>query len=333
MANEPDYKVDMPWSGANTPIQPENKLKANKDITNIINKSMSHKNIDAKLYGIDDQHSNDTTEQKVLKKYKPRMKYDMEVGDNQMLPIAIGLPNRIKTNFKEIEVIGNFPENVYISQDGGFMTIAVNSSDAVGLFIREFEMPETEIAITLFPFNVGQAMIDLNINMPKSMTREAERRREQRKKDSEISLSLSLLSKENKHNKEYINKYSEILEAVANAEDPKGFTLQNTSPKQPCPQLNKIGINHTQLQSYSSARQTIDIIHIKNLSGATLDFNEEYCMFTTEKEGQQLNNEIVVVGVYPRSTLHPDDEAEVYIIRNNKIQTLQKKQRKRLIAE
>lgn len=334
MAQDKEYSVAMPWSGSADKISVEDKEVAKTEITNSIVASIAQQQrIDPSMYNAGPQPV-DTTEQTVLKKYKPRMTVTTEVGGNEMLPIAIGLPNRIKTNFKEIEVVGNFNENVYVSQEGGYLTISVGSSNALGLFLREYGMPETEVAVTLFPFNIGQAMIDMTIKMPASMVREASRRLTERKNLKKINEALVHERAEDKYTKEYIEKHSTILEAVANATDPRGFVLQKTSALYPCPLLNNVGIKHSQLQRYTSSRQTIDIVQIKNTTTSMVDFDELYCMMGSNKYGEVVTfNDVIAVGSYPKSTLRPGEEAEVYILRKNEIPSMNKKSRKRLIAE
>ncbi|WP_105169412.1 hypothetical protein [Pseudoalteromonas sp. T1lg23B] len=332
-SSSPQYQMSLPVSGASNPVVKDEEVEKRQMIAAELFKQQNHDlKIDPSLYGIVQDGSAMTTEQKVLAKYRPRLSVKTEIGGNEMLPIAIGLPNRIKTNFKDVEVVGSFPETVYIAQEGGFVTISTNTANPIGLFLREYGMPETEVAVTLFPFQVGQAMINLDIKIPQALQTEIDRNHKRRVEEEKLAEAMLMLDAENRKAKPHIKKYSAILEHIAKGVDPNGFILQEITPRMPCPLLASKGINHVQYQQYNNARQLVDILVIENTSSYPVDFDESYCMYELDNYGQAVKKkDVIVVGSYPRSTLFPGEKAEVYILRNKELPIAQKSSRQRLI--
>ena len=148
---EQRYTFDRPWVSSSTqPMsaeqarqvqqqgQPANPDRVNAEIATIMNSKFGQTAIDPAMYGYSaSDEVNETPEQRVLKKYKPQQKYTMAVGGNEMIPISSGLPNRITTNFKQVQVIGNFPDNVYLFEEGRYLTIATDSKAPIGMHLRE----------------------------------------------------------------------------------------------------------------------------------------------------------------------------------------------------
>ena len=251
-----------------------------------------------------------------------------------MIPISSGLPNRITTNFKQVQVIGNFPDNVYLFEEGRYLTIATDSKAPIGMHLREEGMPETTIAVTLFPFSVGQAMIDLNVKLTPEMKREMERRAESREKQAQLEESLLAQQEFDRVTNEYVDKFSTIMESVARSDIPAGFILEETAPTRPCEGLVSTGIGHVQLQRLSNPRNVIDIVQISNDSNQPVDFDEEHCMVKRDAFGYYTSDDsVIVVGSYPRSTLMPGQQAEVYIFREVMRPEQVKRKRTRLISE
>jgi len=339
---EPRYQFTKPWTSGNAePLTPQQATAVNQDrssaeIANIMNTQLGNTAIDPAMYGYGmyQEQQEETPEQRVLKKYKPNQKYKLSVGGNEMIPISSGLPNRITTNFKQVEVIGNFPESVYLFEEGRYLTVATDSKAPIGMHIREEGMPETTVAITLFPFSVGQAMIDLNVKLTEEMKREMERRAEARKKQIELEESLLAQQAFDRTTNEYVAKFSSIMESVARSDIPAGFILEETPPAQPCDGLTASGIGHVQLQRLSNPRNVIDIVQISNDTTQPIDFNEDLCMVRKDRFGQFVDDEsVIVVGSYPRSTLMPGQQAEVYIFREVMRPDRMKRKRTRLISE
>lgn len=338
---EPRYQFSKPWvSGTSQTITQEEANRLNQDrvsaeIAQTMNTQFNGTVVDPAMYGYDIvQEAEETPEQRVLKKYTPQMSVKMNVGGNEMLPISAGLPNRITTNFNQVEVIGNFPESVYLYEEGRYLTIATESKAPIGMHIREEGMPETTIAVTLFPFSVGQAMIDIDVDLPSEMRREMERRTEARKKRVELEESLLAQQDFDRQTDEYVGKFSAIMESVARSDIPPGFLLEDTTPSQPCPALLDTGIGHIQLQRLSNPRHAIDIVQISNDTDFPMDFDEGHCMVKKDPFGYYITDEsVIVVGSYPRSTLMPGQQAEVYIFREIMRPERMQRKRTRVIAE
>ena len=345
---EQRYTFDRPWVSSNSqPMsseqaqqvqqkgQPADPDRVNAEIATIMNSKFGQNAIDPAMYGYSAaEEVNETPEQRVLKKYKPQQKYKLSVGGNEMIPISSGLPNRITTNFNQVQVIGNFPDNVYLFEEGRYLTIATDSKAPIGMHLREEGMPETTIAVTLFPFSVGQAMIDLDVKLTKEMKREMERRAESREKQAELEESLLAQQEFDRVTNEYVDKFSSIMESVARSDIPAGFILEETPPTRPCEGLASTGIGHVQLQRLSNPRNVVDIVQISNDTSQPVDFDEEHCMVKRDAFGYYTSDEsVIVVGSYPRSTLMPGQQAEVYIFREVMRPEQVKRKRTRLISE
>ena len=335
--DEATYQVQLPWSTANTPLDTptgNSKSKSSEQIMRAVTENPAF--VDPAMHGIVNSNDDDSMESRVLAKYDSTiMSVDTPPGRNYVYPIAAGLPNRIKTNFREVQVIGDFPEDMYLLTEDGNITLQVPGKEVLGIYIREFGMPETAVGLTLFPFDLPQAVIDVNVELPKKMKEKMEANYVKRKETEKIEISLANTPKEDNFAKEYTNKYAAILEKIAGGDDPSGYALLETEFNQPCPLLNSANINHVQKQQYVSSKLIVDILHITNESDITVDFEEGYCMFDlNEHTGEPVErDDVIVVGSYPISTLSPGDEAEVYILRKKEQPHYQKSRRTRLIKE
>lgn len=90
---------------------------------------------------------------KVGESYAPVQKLTLKPGDNVMVPVAVGLTNRISTNFKMAAVKTHEGESV-IEVEGGVVYITIKKLMPVGLFIYEDGVTDNAFAITLVPDNV-----------------------------------------------------------------------------------------------------------------------------------------------------------------------------------
>lgn len=250
---------------------------------------------------------------KVRKKYKPHQVIKLKPGKSELIPVALGLQNRIATTFKEAEVRTSDSE-VPISQEGGFVYITPLSETPIGLMIGEAGMPETMVSLTLMPLDVPPVMAEVNVDMPKSMKykhskflAEKNEIKDEQQRISEIK-KKPVSSNDPRINEKHVERATSILVEVAGGEIPAGFDLVDKIPEDerfPC-DIRQMGMYHEVGQRLISGRELIDVVRIKNDINGFREVREEFC----------LGEDVIAVGVFDKATLAPGEDTELYILRD-----------------
>lgn len=89
----------------------------------------------------------------VKSKYSPTQTLTVRPSGNVMVPVSLGLMNRIETNFKNVSVKTS-DEAAVLEVDGGVLYLTINKSEAVGLILMEQGVPNSAINLTAVPVDV-----------------------------------------------------------------------------------------------------------------------------------------------------------------------------------
>ena len=99
------------------------------------------------------ESANDVWAEMVKSKYSPTQTLTVRPSGNVMVPVSLGLMNRIETNFKNVSVKTS-DEAAVLEVDGGVLYLTINKSEAVGLILMEQGVPNSAINLTAVPVDV-----------------------------------------------------------------------------------------------------------------------------------------------------------------------------------
>lgn len=99
------------------------------------------------------ESANDVWAEMVKSKYSPTQSLTVRPSGNVMVPVSLGLMNRIETNFKNVSVKTS-DEAAVLEVDGGVLYLTINKSEAVGLILMEQGVPNSAINLTAVPVDV-----------------------------------------------------------------------------------------------------------------------------------------------------------------------------------
>lgn len=248
----------------------------------------------------------------VTNKYKPTQNYSLKPKDNILVPVGRGLMNSISTNFNMLAVRTS-DEKSLLEIDSGYLYATINGDDPVGLILFEDGVLESQVSIVLVPIDAPPSMIDLDIELTKSMLSKANAHKEKLAKEEAQELAKETkvsAPRQTNHTKRIVN----LLTPVARGNLPSGFTLTNDTPNhmiQPC----QVTINQVAGQRLTGGREVIDVVLMTNDSQHPYRVREEMC----------LSRDTLAVALFEKSYLLPGEQTEVYILRDKFFQ--QNKQR------
>lgn len=244
---------------------------------------------------------------KVKSKYAPNQNLTVRPSGNVMVPVAIGLMNRIETNYKNVSVKTS-DESAVLEVDGGVLYVTLNSREPVGLILMEQGVPNSAINLTAVPIDVPPALVKVRVPMTGDMLNEAYQY--QRKvKEAELVEKATTEEEEIVRSDRHTERIKEILRYTALGQVPAGFTMADnlsevpTAYHKPCKLdflTNKLG------QRMIGAREVVDVVLVTNNSGTSSGIKEEMCM----------SRDTLAVGVMDAATLRPGASTEVYIVRD-----------------
>ncbi|MDR8289208.1 traK family protein, partial [Acinetobacter baumannii] len=110
------------------------------------------------------------------KRYQPMQNVTVPPGGNIVLPVSLGLQNRIQTSFKNVSVSTTAPsEDTTIYVEGGSVFITTVKDAPVGIMLAEEGVPESTYNLTLIPIDVPGAMIRVQTQLTQNMAIERDR--------------------------------------------------------------------------------------------------------------------------------------------------------------
>jgi conjugal transfer pilus assembly protein TraK len=88
------------------------------------------------------------------KRYQPMQNVTVPPGGNIVLPVSLGLQNRIQTTFKNVSVSTTAPpEDTTIYVEGGSVFITTEKDAPVGIMLSEEGVPASTYNLTLIPID------------------------------------------------------------------------------------------------------------------------------------------------------------------------------------
>jgi len=239
--------------------------------------------------------------QDAIAMYKPSMSLEMDTKGAIVIPIGQGLLNTISTNFKELRVKTSDRTSV-IESDGGTLYVSPTTSNPVGLVLYDAGVPESKISVTLVPIDAPPVIVDLKVAVTKAMVAKSDKYlRDLELEAAQAKAQTEQVSRSDQHTQRIID----ILTPIAQGDLPAGFTLTNQIPQdaiQPC----RMAIPHRAGQRLLSSREYVDVIIAKNNTDRVYQVREEMC----------LGNDVIAVGIHKKSYLKPNEEVEIYILRD-----------------
>jgi conjugal transfer pilus assembly protein TraK len=162
------------------------------------------------------------------KRYQPMQNVTVPPGGNIVLPVSLGLQNRIQTTFKNVSVSTTAPpEDTTIYVDGGSVFITTEKDAPVGIMLSEEGVPASTYNLTLIPIDVPGAMIHVQTQLTQNMAIERDRHiAENTNKELLEQAQSGELDEKSIAQDDRKQRIIDILYPVANGEVPTGFALQ-----------------------------------------------------------------------------------------------------------
>ena len=253
------------------------------------------------------ESANDVWAEMVKSKYSPTQTLIVRPSGNVMVPVSLGLMNRIETNFKNVSVKTS-DEAAVLEVDGGVLYLTINKSEAVGLILMEQGVPNSAINLTAVPVDVPPALVKVRIPMSGDMLNDAY---QYQRKNREAEMVDKAISEEEEivRSDRHTERIKEILRTTALGQVPAGFSLADDLSevprgyKVPCKfqgLTNKLG------QRMVGAREYIDVVLVSNNTTYESNIKEEMC----------LSRDALAVGVMDAAALRAGASTEVYIVRD-----------------
>lgn len=245
--------------------------------------------------------------EKVKAQYKPEQDYELEPGQNQAMPVGVGLLNSIQTNFEAVKVKTTDEDSIIETEDGNIF-ITPNSLKPVSLIVFEAGVMNSQVSLVLVPGNTPPAMIDVDVSLDKSMVDKGRAYREQiRKRNDEARAELDRMKQQadGRPQSGHTRKIIDTLRPVAQGRIPTGFTMSSNIPRayqKPC----QVPIEHHTGQRLNGGKEIIDVVLMYNDTNRPFQVREEMC----------LSEDAIAVAVFNASYLQPGQDTEVYILRN-----------------
>ncbi|QOV61523.1 type-F conjugative transfer system secretin TraK (plasmid) [Klebsiella variicola] len=258
------------------------------------------------------------------KRYQPMQNVTVPPGGNIVLPVSLGLQNRIQTTFKNVSVSTTAPsEDTTIYVEGGSVFITTVKDAPIGIMLSEEGVPESTYNLTLIPIDVPGAMIRVQTQLTQNMAIERDRHiaantnKELLEKAQSGELDEKSIAQDDRK-----QRIIDILYPVANGEVPTGFALQldklsvipNTE-KSPC-RFNfyaKLG------QRLIGARELVDVILVQNTLTYPSVVDDQKC----------ITPGVIATAIFDKAFLQPGEKTELYILRDKLYQERESRVTKR----
>jgi len=216
----------------------------------------------------------------------------VQSGVNQILPIAIGHPNRLVTPFAHPEIVtstlaasGPDGQCGELCVKDHVVYVATDMQHPVTMFITEAGSQEQAISLTLMPRRIPPREIFLRFA---DENQSSVRRRAQLWEQSQP----------------YVQTIKDAFRSIALGQVPRGYSLGAVNPAEQkipfCAQEN-LAVSFGQMLDGHHLR--VFVAAVQNISAEHVEVLETACT----------GKDIVAVAAYPRTHLHPADKTELYV--------------------
>lgn len=252
--------------------------------------------------------------QDAIDSYKPAMQLTIKPKQAIVIPIGQGLLNTLSTNFAELRVKTSDRTSI-IESDGGTLYVSPTTTNPVGLVLYDAGVPDSKISVTLVPIDAPPVIIDLTVALSEPMKAEsAKYLKDLALEEAQLNASSERVNRSDKHTQRIID----MLMPVAQGDLPSGFTFSNEVPadmRKPC----KMAIPHVAGQRLLGGNEVIDVVVARNDTDRIYQVREEMC----------LSGDVIAVGIYKKAYLQPNEEVEIYILRDKHFRETQKRESRR----
>jgi conjugal transfer pilus assembly protein TraK len=169
--------------------------------------------------------------------------------------------------------------------------------------------------VTLVPIDAPPVIVDLTVGLTSSMKNKSVRYlKDLELEEAQAKATNEQVNRSDKHTQRIID----ILTPVAQGDLPPGFTLSSEIPvdmRKPC----KMAIPHVAGQRLLGGTELVDVVIARNDTDRVYQVREEQC----------LSGDVIAVGIYKKAYLNPNEEVEIYILRDKHQREVQKSKNRR----
>lgn len=221
---------------------------------------------------------------------------NMKPGVNQIIPIAIGHPNRIVTPFSNPEIVSTSLTGTADNGQCGEVCIkenvvyvATDKQYPVTMFITEKDSEVQALSLTMVPRRIPPREVFLKL-------------------DSGVGITGSFANTKAEaweESQPYIETIRSVFRKIALGEVPQGYTLNSTPAGVVVPRCELPGINvdFRKGQYMMGHHLNIFIGVAKNVSDQPIEFKEAYCG----------SWDVAAVTAWPLNVLAPGQKTEIYV--------------------
>ncbi len=240
-------------------------------------------------------------------------RYDVKPGGNVVIPVAIGLLNRIATPFSDARV--RTANDGEIFTERGDVQVAVDNYATINVFVSENGVPDSTVSLTFVPrAKIPPTTASLKIPVSGKLAKDLRHAKQKAMwaLDDGNGSGVDDKGVTSEHSK----RLKKIMKSVAQGEIPNGFALEDEkSAVHPC----SMPLEQVQGQQLQGSRLTIDVYRITNRSRQIQEVREEACY----------RPRVLAVATYPETVLQPGQSTELYIVKAKNSRGLVENGRKR----
>lgn len=213
-------------------------------------------------------------------------------GVNEVIPIRLGAPNRIRTQFASPQV-KHISETADIQTEGSIVYVSTHSPEPINLFIVDAGRDDHALSLTLLPRNVPPADIAVSLEGW----------------DAYVAARPAVPSEtatEWEVEQPYVEAITSLMRHLARGEVPTGYSLgalkQGHHPLMPHCALP--GIRVQPMQVVEGGQLLALVARAENASHGRVTIDESAC----------LGPGVLAVAAWPSVDMPPRSETEIYIV-------------------
>ncbi|QCF28134.1 TraK domain-containing protein [Hydrocarboniclastica marina] len=233
---------------------------------------------------------------------------DAVPGENQLVNVSMGHPNRIVTPFSDPKVL-KLDKDALVTVKENVVYFASDKSTPVTLYIREAGDENLAVSLTMIPQKIPPR--ELFIKLPESAYMAAggfgSKKAEQWEKSQPYEKTLT-----------------DLLRAIALGDVPQGYAVRNRSSAEPAPLCNQRGLrfDFSDAQMIDGQKFKAVVGVVSNLADQPIEFVETNCA----------SRNVAAVAAFPHVYLEPGQKAEVYVVLKDGVEKSRGKKRKSLLG-
>lgn len=225
-------------------------------------------------------------------------------GENKLVNVAVGQPNRIVTPFPNPSVL-KMDKNAVVSIRQNVIYFATDRQYPVTLHIREKGSEQEDVSLTLMPQKIPPREVDIKIP--------------QLKQDGIQNTYVDKKAKAWETDQPYQETLVKLMRAIAKGDIPQGYRIRKFGNSDLAPLCDQKGLKFRfkkgQVITGNFLQAFVGVA--KNVSNKGIEFVETNCA----------SDKVAAVSSWPHTYLRPGQETEVYVV--NKIRQEQRELKRR----